>query len=264
MGKAPTATELIEPRFEKKEFNLPTPPKPARLAHQEGGAFQKYMARIVGSDRIGDFILYELYVTFLANFPGATGVFFRQKFYPWILGACGRSVAVSRNVTLRCPARLSVGDGTLIDEHVCFDIKSVAASIRLGVRNQIAQGVRFETGYEGHVTLGDDCFIGAYTILNGFGGIDIGNNALIAGHCHIVSGDHEYRDLSRPMNQQGITGKGIVIEDDVWLGAGVKVLDGVRIGQGSIVSAGAVVNRDVAPYSIVGGIPAKLIKMRGD
>ena len=241
---------------------MSSPIKSDRLAHREGGAFRKYMARIVGSDRIGAFIRYELYMTFFAGFPGAAGVFLRQKFYPWFLGSCGRGVAFSRNVTLRCPKRLFVDAGTLIDEHVCFDIKSAEASIRLGARNQIAQGVRFETGYEGHVTLGDDCFVGAYTILNGFGGIDIGNNALIAGHCHIVSGDHEYGDLSLPMNQQPITGKGIVIEDDVWLGAGAKILDGVRIGQGSIVSAGAVVNRDVAPYSIVGGIPAKLIKRR--
>lgn len=241
---------------------MSAPMKSDRLVERQGGAFAKYMARVVGSDRIGAFIRYELYMALFANFPGAAGLFLRQKFYPWFLGSCGRGVAFSRNVILRCPSRLSVGEGTLIDEHVCFDIKSTAAAVRLGARNQILQGARFETGYEGHVTLGDDCFVGAYTILNGFGGITIGNNALIAGHCHIVSGDHGYGDLSMPMSQQPITGKGIVIEDDVWLGAGAKILDGVRIGQGSIVSAGAVVNRDVAPYSIVGGIPAKLIKMR--
>lgn len=243
---------------------MTSPAEPDRLVERQGGAFAKYKARVVGSDRLGAFLRYELYMTLFANFPGAAGLFLRQKFYPWFLGACGRGVAFSRNVTLRCPARLFLGDGTLIDEQVCFDIKSAVAAVRLGARNQILQGVRFETGYEGHVTLGDDCFVGAYTILNGFGGITIGNNALIAGHCHIVSGDHGFADLTVPMGQQPITGKGIVLEDDVWLGAGVKVLDGVRIGQGSIVSAGAVVNRDVAPYSIVGGIPAKLIKMRND
>ena len=241
---------------------MTVPTEPDRLTGNKGGAFAKYMARVVGSNRISAFLRYELYMAFLANFPGAPGLFMRQKLYPWFLGDCGRGVAFARNVTLRCPGGLSIGEGTLIDEQVCFDIKSAEAAVRLGARNQILQGARFETGYEGHVTLGDDCFVGAYTILNGFGGITVGNNALIAGHCHVVSGDHGFGDLSRPMNQQPIIGKGIVLEDDVWLGAGAKVLDGVRIGQGSIVSAGAVVNRDVAPYSIVGGIPAKLIKMR--
>lgn len=240
-----------------------TAPKTAhRLTQQKGGAFAKYKARIVGSDRLAAFLYFELYTTLLANFPGAAGLFLRQKACRWFLGQCGRGVAISRGVILRCPNGLFVGDGTLIDEYVFFDIKSAAAKVRLGARNQIIGGVRFETGYEGHVTLGDDCFVGAHTILNGFGGITIGNNALIAGHCHIVSGDHGFADLSVPMAQQPITGRGIVIEDDVWLGSGVKVLDGVHIGQGSIVSAGAVVNKDVAPYSIVGGVPSKLIKMR--
>lgn len=229
---------------------------------QEGGAFSKYKARVVGSDKLSAFIRYELYTSILASFPGAMGIFLRQKLYRKFLGESGRGVAFSRNVTLRCPGQLSVGDGTLIEENVCFDIKSASAAVRLGARNQVVQGARFETGYAGHVTLGDDCYIGAYAVLNGFGGIEIGKNALIAAHCHIVSGDHGHSDVATPMNAQPIVGKGIVLEDNVWLGSGVKVLDGVRIGEGSIVSAGAVVNRDVAPFSIVGGVPAKLIKMR--
>lgn len=237
-------------------------PAPERLAHKGGGAFSKYKARVVGSDSNMAFLAYELYTALLANFPGAAGLFLRQKLYRRFIGGCGHGVAFARNVTIRCPKRLFVGEGTLIDEQVYFDIKSAAATVRLGARNQIIQGARFETGYEGHVTLGDDCFVGAHAILNGFGGITIGDNVLIAGHCHIVSGDHGFADLSVPMSQQPITGKGITIEDDVWLGAGVKLLDGVRIGQGSIISAGAVVNRDVAPRSIVGGVPAKLIRMR--
>lgn len=225
-------------------------------------AIEKYKSRIVGSRRFLDLLKYEFFSIFIVNLPGAVGLLLRQKMYRWFIGECGTGTAFSRGVALRCPKRLFVGEGTLIDEHVFFDIKSAEATVRLGARNQVMHGATFETGYEGHVKLGDDCFVGAYSILNGFGGIDIGNNALIAGHCHIVSGDHGFDDLSVPMGDQPIVGKGIVIEDDVWLGAGAKVLDGVRIGKGSIVSAGAVVNRDVEPYSIVGGIPAKLIKKR--
>ncbi|WP_051371797.1 acyltransferase [Leisingera aquimarina] len=150
----------------------------------------------------------------------------------------------------------------MIDAGVFFDIKSDAAAVTLGTRSQIMHGAHFETGYGGHIILGDDCYVDVFAILNGDGGLEIGNNALIAGHCHIVSGNHCFADLSQPMNSQGIAGQSIVLEDDVWLGAGVKALDGMRIGRGSIVSAGAVVTRDVAPCSIMGGVPAKLIRQR--
>ncbi|HID52295.1 MAG TPA: acyltransferase, partial [Anaerolineae bacterium] len=63
-----------------------------------------------------------------------------------------------------------------------------------------------------------------------------------------------------PFTEQGITAQGIVIEDDVWLGAGAIITDGVRVGQGAVVAAGAVVTKDVAPYTVVGGVPARVIK----
>ncbi|WP_291733471.1 DapH/DapD/GlmU-related protein [Leisingera sp. F5] len=233
-----------------------------RQSQASDSALNKYLKRVVGSRRKTDLLKYELITMLLTNFPGAAGLILRQKIYPLLVGHYGKGTAVSRGVTLRCPNRLSLGAGSMIDDGVFFDIKSDAAAVTLGARSQIMHGAHFETGYSGHITLGDDCYVGAFAILNGYGGLEIGNNALIAGHCHIVSGNHCFADLSQPMNSQGIAGQGIIIEDDVWLGAGVKVLDGIRIGRGSIVSAGAVVTRDVPPCSIMGGVPAKLIRQR--
>lgn len=225
-------------------------------------ALTRYLDRVVGSRRKWDLLKYEVLTFLLMSFPGAAGLVLRQKLYPALLGHYGRGAALSRNVTLRCPKRLSLGAGSLVDEGVFFDIKSQAAAVTLGARVQIMHGAHFETGYEGHITLGAGSFVGAYAILNGHGGLEVGKNALIAGHCHLVAGNHGFADLSRPMSEQEIISAGIVIEDDVWLGAGVKVLDGVRIGRGSIVSAGAVVTRDVPAFSIMGGVPAKLIRKR--
>lgn len=233
-----------------------------RQSQASDSALNKYLKRVVGSRRKTDLLKYEFITMLLTNFPGAAGLILRQKIYPLLVGHYGRGTAISRGVTLRCPNRLSLGASSMIDDGVFFDIKSDSAAVTLGARNQIMHGAHFETGYGGHITLGDDCYVGAFAILNGYGGLEIGNNALIAGHCHIVSGNHCFADLSQPMNSQGISGQGIVIEDDVWLGAGVKVLDGIRIGRGSIISAGAVVTRDVAPCSIMGGVPAKLIRHR--
>jgi acetyltransferase-like isoleucine patch superfamily enzyme len=87
---------------------------------------------------------------------------------------------------------------------------------------------------------------------------------MIASHTGIYANNHNFADLTRPMNSQGVTSKGIVIENDCWLGTGVKVLDGVRIGRGSIIGAGAVVTKDIPPYSIAVGVPAKVIGQRGD
>jgi acetyltransferase-like isoleucine patch superfamily enzyme len=76
----------------------------------------------------------------------------------------------------------------------------------------------------------------------------------------IIAVNHVFDDPHRPFVEQGITAEGIVIEDDVWIGAGAVVTDGVRIGKGAVVAAGAVVNGDVEPHTVVGGVPAKLIK----
>jgi acetyltransferase-like isoleucine patch superfamily enzyme len=72
--------------------------------------------------------------------------------------------------------------------------------------------------------------------------------------------NHVFSDPHRPMVEQGITAQGIVVEDDVWIGAGAIITDGVRIGKGAVVAAGAVVTKDVLPHTVVAGIPARIIK----
>lgn len=232
------------------------------IARSEASALEKYKARVVGGRSLWSVLRYEVITSLFGGFPGALGLLLRKRLYRSLLAEMGPGAVFGRGVTLRCPGGLSVGAGTLIDDRVFFDIKSSDARVTLGARNQVMTGAGFETGYAGHVTLGDDCFVGVYTVLNGQGGITIGNDVLIGGHCHLVAGNHAFASRAVPINRQAFNSKGIVLEDDVWLGAGVKVLDGVRIGQGAIVSAGSVVTKDVEPYSIVGGVPAKLIRMR--
>lgn len=95
------------------------------------------------------------------------------------------------------------------------------------------------------------------------GTITIGDDVMMGPRCTMLSRDHAVDDTSRPMNQQGFgEDRPIVVEDDVWFGANVTVTAGVRIGRGSVVAAGAVVTRDVPPYSIVGGVPARVLRSR--
>lgn len=96
-------------------------------------------------------------------------------------------------------------------------------------------------------------------------GVFIGENVMIAPNVVIVAFDHGTARTDIPMVRQENIAAPVYIEDDVWVSANVTIGKGVRIGKGSIIGANSYVNRDIAPYSIVGGVPAKVIKnRRGD
>ena len=147
-----------------------------------------------------------------------------------------------------------------IYENVVFDTM-YGGSITIGKKCELLNGVLLMT-YGGTIEIGNNCSINPYSIIYGHGNLKIGNNVLIAAHTVIIPANHIFSDPSNSINSQGLTKLGIVIEDDVWIGAGCKILDGVTIGRGSVIAAGAVVNKDVASYTIVGGVPAKFIKKR--
>ena len=116
----------------------------------------------------------------------------------------------------------------------------------------------------GHVTIGNNSWLGPNSVIYGNGGVDIGDHVLIAAHCVINTVSHNFSDTDTPMNLQGVSCDPVVIEDDVWIGSGASILQGVRIGRGSIIGAGAVVTKSIPPFSIALGVPAKVTGSRGD
>jgi len=94
------------------------------------------------------------------------------------------------------------------------------------------------------------------------GEVTIGSNVLMGPDVTILTTEHEFKHKNIPIVFQGIKASRVVIEDDVWIGMQVIILSGVKIGKGSVIGAGAVVTKDVMPYSIVGGVPAKIIGWR--
>lgn len=118
--------------------------------------------------------------------------------------------------------------------------------------------------YGGQVTIDQNVFIGEYVVVYGHGGVQIGENTLIAMHTCIVSSNHTVPDKNTLIRSQPDVLLPVKIGKDVWLGAGVKVLGGVTIGDGCVVAAGAVVTKDLPPYSISKGIPAKVTGYRND
>ncbi|MSP11770.1 MAG: acyltransferase [Chloroflexi bacterium] len=155
----------------------------------------------------------------------------------------GRGVYLDHQVYLHaCPGGITIGDRTLVMHHAELHVYNFRHLPHAGIQ------------------IGKDSLIGEFNVIRGQGGITIGNRVYTSPLVQIVAVDHVFDDPTRPFIEQGITAQGIVIEDDVWIGAGAIITDGVRVGKGAVIAAGAVVTKDVPPHTVVGGIPARSIK----
>lgn len=134
--------------------------------------------------------------------------------------------------------------------------------IKIAKTAEIKEFVIIKT-YDNPVVIGEYTQVNPFTVIYGGSGVKIGNNVMIAPHCMIASGNHDFKQTKVPMRfAESITKGPIIIEDNVWIGANSTITDGVVIGKDSVIAANSVVTRDVPPHSIVGGVPAKVIGMR--
>lgn len=161
------------------------------------------------------------------------------------LGAIGKHWYKGSNVLIQNPKCIYFGNNVGIGKNTCF----IPCIEHLGNR------------YNPKIVVGDGTWIGAHNSFAAIHGITIGKNVLFAGYVHITDHSHGYEDINKPISEQPLISKGpIVIEDDCWLGFSCEILSGVHIGKHSIVAARAVVTKDVPPYSIVAGNPARIVK----
>ena len=185
---------------------------------------------------------------------------------PW-LGRASGLLFVGRGVAIRHGHLVRLGRGVLLEDHVFIDALG-EWGVRLGDHVTIGRG----TAIKGSAVLwnpgkglvmGEGSAVGDYSFLGAAGGIVIGANVLCGARVSLHSENHRYDDPARPIREQGVTREGIEIGDDCWLGGGAIVLDGVRIGRGSVIAAGSVVTRSVPPGSVAAGVPARVIGARG-
>lgn len=226
---------------------------------------QRYARNTVGAGASPwALIWHETVLGLFTGLPGIIGVGLRKLLYPALFKQFHRNIFLGRHVTLRCPRQIVLGEHVIIDEFVQLIANSShAQAISLGRKTFIRSMVSLNAGGpDGFIHIGENSGIGQGSVLYGNGGLVIGDNVLIAGQCFIVASSHQFDSTERPISEQGFSSKGITIGDDVWIGAGAKILDGVEIGEGCVVGANSVVNRSVEPQSIVAGVPAKLIRMR--
>lgn len=147
------------------------------------------------------------------------------------------------------------------------------SKLELGIRNGqkgklvIKNDTEFMKGvvvkcYGGEVVIGENVFLGEFVVIYGHGGVVIGNNTLIAMHTCIISANHTIPDQRTLIRSTPDVLLNIKIGSDVWIGAGVKILGGITIGDGCIIGAGSVVTKDLPPYSVSVGVPARVTRFR--
>lgn len=188
---------------------------------------------------------------------------FRKPF----LGQSSGVLFLGSNVTLRHPQFIKIGRGNILEDFVFIDALSTDG-VNLGNNVKIAKHTTIEcTGVIRNIgkglIIGSNSAIGAYSYIGAQGGIKIGENVIMGPRVNFHSENHNYNDLNIPIRLQGESRKGIVVEDDCWVGAGSVFLDGSYVEKGCVIAAGSVVKAHFPPFSIIGGVPAKIIKSRG-
>lgn len=205
-----------------------------------------------------------LIMTALGNIPTiALGPKLRNLVYRQIFAQIGSTVYIQDGIEFINAACIEIGSGVHLFKGVRLDAKGDANNkilLREGVA--IERNVDIGCLSDTCIEIDQETFIGPYVCIAGPGNVKIGKRCMIAAHSGIYANNHKFKDPTIPIASQGVTRKGIIIEDDCWLGHGVTVLDGVTIGQGSVIGAGAVVNKDIPPFSIAVGVPARVIKSR--
>jgi acetyltransferase-like isoleucine patch superfamily enzyme len=194
--------------------------------------------------------------------PTVIGMGLRGALYRLILHMEGMA-AIENGVRLRFADQIRLGKNVYLDQGVY--LHACPQGIEIGDNSLVMHGsvlhvYNFRDLPHAFIRIGANSLIGELNVLRGQGGIAMGDRVYTASNVQILAVNHVYDDPTRPIIEQGITAEGIVIEDDVWIGASAIITDGVTIGQGAVVAAGAVVTADVPAHTVVGRVPARALK----
>jgi len=224
---------------------------------------ERYRELVVGADAgWGGLLHFEIVTALFGNLPGALGLAVRGASYRGLFRKTGRGAAFGRGISLRHPGRISIGEGVLIDDLCVLDARGSGAGLEIGDGTLVSRETIL-CCKEGPIAIGPRVNFGWRSVVSSVGGVEIGEAALLAGDCYVGGGRYHLADRGRSIAEQGSYSRGpVVIGPRSWIGARAVVLDGVKIGEGAVVAAGAVVADDVEPFAIVGGVPAKPIRER--
>jgi galactoside O-acetyltransferase len=178
----------------------------------------------------------------VVGLPGWVALRVRRAWFARRFASLGPGASLGADLHVISPGRIRIGSG-----FSCWRQCTLAAcddgAIEVGDRVSLNSNVYLNACKGGRIVLGNDVLIGPNVVLR--------------------TSDHAFADPDRPIRTQGHIGGEIVIEDDVWIASNVTVVGGVRIGHGAVVAGGAAVVSDVEPMTVVGGVPARVLKRRG-
>lgn len=174
---------------------------------------------------------------------------------------CGENAYLSPRAIVMGGDKICIGNNSGVREFAELIVELPGGWIEIGKGTYIFPYSQLRS-FDGWIKLGENCTVNRMSILYGNGGLDIGNHVRISPNVTILAQNHVFSDPDILIHEQGMVSRGIKIEDNVWIGAGAIVLDGVTIGAGSVIGAGAVVSKDIPPFSIAVGVPAQVVRKR--
>ena len=194
-------------------------------------AWRRYRRLVSGQEGISRFLLEQVVLSLFSQLPGPVGLALRRLFYSIVLDRFGKHAMIDRSVEIRCPSQIQLGVGCFIESYVQLLAGSTSRpSIVLKNGAYVRSFSILNAGSpDGFIKLGCRSNLAHHVVVHGHGGVIIGKDVMIASGCSLVANRHSYEDSTKPVSQQGFTASGIRIGDGVWLGTGVKVLDGVNL-----------------------------------
>lgn len=267
-GKQPDLSSgiirMVTTKNEKKSDSEQWPGLHTKLFDPKKSPIQKYKEMVIGENGWVTLLYYEFAILFFSILPGALGLVLRQIFFKPLFKDVGRNVIFGRNLTIRQPHKIRIGNNVIIDDDCTLDAKG-ESNQGITIGNLVTIG-RFSSIVckDADILIGSHVNIGTNVkiIAANQGKIEIGNSIDIGSGCHFSGGSYDYSDVDQLPSTRRIETKGIILEDLAWVGAGVIILDGVTIGSKSIVGAGAVVTDDIPANSLAAGVPAVVKKSR--
>ncbi|HMI08397.1 MAG TPA: acyltransferase [Flavobacterium sp.] len=176
----------------------------------------------------------------------------------------GKRIYLGNNCTILNKKNISFGKNVTIEKHCRIDGYArekivIGNNVKIGAFSNLLSTSHFSKYGKG-MKIGDNSAVGDFTHFGAPGGLEIGTDVIMGSYVSFHSENHNFGDSSKLIREQGTTSKGIKIGNNVWVGAKATFLDGCVVGSHSVVAAGAVVNGIFPDHSVIGGVPAKILK----
>jgi len=222
-----------------------------------------YRQMTLGEGSLWLFIWYELLMMLIAPLGGGLGYLLRKKLYRPLFKSVGKGLIIGRNVVLRHPGNIVIGDNVTIDDNCMLEGRGHADDGLVLEEEVLINRNVMLLAKGGPIHIGRRSSIGSNSVVVSTAGVELGEAVLTAGGCSISAGAYEIDQvLPIIMDNKAYTNGPIRIGSGTWLGTAAVILDGVTVGCGVVVGAGAIVNKDVEDNMIVVGIPAKPLRPR--